>query len=68
MHTLSLPLGTTIIPSHHSVGMSTFQMTPNCSVWQSSRSTCDFSGSEILWGVERAYDITSVLTQCHILP
>ena len=59
MHTLSLPLGTTTIPAHHSVGVSIFWMTLNCSIQQSSHSTRDFSGSGILWGFERAYGIAS---------
>ena len=59
MRTLSLPLGATTIPAHHSVGVSTFRMTPNCSIWQSPCSTCDCSGSRILRDVERAYGIAS---------
>ena len=57
MCTLSLPLGTTTIPAHHYIDMSTFRMTPNCSIWQNFCSTCDFSGSRILWDVKRAFGI-----------
>ena len=52
MHTLLLPLEKVTILAHHSVGVSTFW---NCSIQQSSSSTCDFSGRGILRGVARAY-------------
>ena len=63
MRTLSLVLGTTTIPAHHSVGSSTLEMMSSCSIRESSSFTFDKSGMGTLRGVLSA----KVLRQASVL-
>ena len=54
IRTFPLGLGTITIPAHHSVGLSTFSITPSLSILCSSSLTLGRSGIAILLGVKSA--------------
>ena len=61
IRTFPFGFGTTTIPAHQSVGLSTLVMTPNCSMRCNSACTLGSNGSATLLGVERANGLASCL-------
>ena len=62
MRTLPFFLGTTTVPAHHWIGLSTFEITPKDSIRWSSSSTCGRRGSGTWPGVKSARGVASGLS------